>query len=256
MPHVRYLATIREPVGQALSWESMQINHDYYRNYPGKKCAKTRYLPIEHKKYSTPTLRSFIRSIGDCVATEFRKNITLMLVANMVEAWPPPTNESHGWPGPAVALTANWFVGSRLPRYHLMKPMEVVEALQKYFFLVAPVERMNQFLVLLAIHMGWKYESLYYVTCKPQDIDVRRSDFVKYFPHLAEKLDTATRPMAEAYRWAKESWDSHIKRLGPWFEEEVQKFIDGLSAYQMKHHHPFKYRWATYRYLDGHTEDC
>jgi hypothetical protein len=256
MPDVRYLTTMRDPISQALSWESMQINRGYYLDYPAQKCNHRPHIEINLHRWGPAQLRHKLGTVHNCIATEYRKNLTMMLVAHTVNSWPASQEGQNGRPGDAVALTAEWIMGAPKPAYHDLAPDAVVEVLKREFFLVAPVERMSEFLVLIGLHMGWKYEALHYVSCKPQDLDVHRSEFQGYFPELAAKLVRATLPMMEAYKWVESDWEGHVKRLGPWFKEEVEKFQRGLAVYQKKHKHVYRYRWASYVYLDGHNENC
>ena len=132
----------------------------------------------------------------------------------------------------------------------------LIDYMKKNYFLVGVVERMNEFLVLLALHMGWDLSAIYYVKCKPTDLDVHRTEFARHFPDLAAKLERSAKPSMEAYEWARQEFDSHVAQLGPWFKELVTKYEAGLKSYNRKHHHPHKYRWMYYQYNDGHTEDC
>jgi hypothetical protein len=251
---VRFLTMLREPVSQALSWESMTINHEYYLSYPKKQCAEKRSLRMDSKS-PVAYLRTQLGTIRNCIDTEYRKNITFQLVAHMVASWSTSDDSVNGYPGAAVSLSSSYIMGNR-KAYNRLKGSDIIGYMKAKYFLVGVVERINEFLVLIGLHMGWDLASLYYITCKPTDLDVHRKEFAHYFPELEAKLERSSRPSKEAYEWAKEEFDSHVNRLGPWFQDLVADFKRGLSQYQIRHRHPQKYRWTDYTYLDGHVEDC
>src|SRR5262249_28097035 len=117
--------------------------------------------------------------------------------------------------------------------------------------------RLNEFLVLLALHMGWDPAALYYIYCKPTTTDVHRSEFSHYFPQFMPKLERSTSVMNDAYLWAKQAFDDHVKKLGPWFSDVVKNFEAGLKRYQDKHRDTERpYQWKYHSYLDNHREDC
>ena len=245
---------LREPVSQALSMESMFINHQYYLRYPAWHCQQKRFVRID-SGLPPSTLRRLLAAVHECVDTPYRKNITFQLVASEVRKWPGPEGDQNGYPGPAVSLTANWILGKR-QSYNKMTSKALIDQMKSQYFLVGVVERMNEFLVLLAVHMGWDPASLYYVTCKPTDLDVHRKEFKNFFPELEAKIEQSARPSKEAYEYFKKEFDDHVAKLGPWFKEKVREFEDGLKKYQKRHVRFKEYRWAYYTYKDGHIEDC
>jgi hypothetical protein len=53
---------------------------------------------------------------------------------------------------------------------------------------VGLTERINEFLVLIALHMGWDPAMMYYRYCKPTDLHIHDREFAERFPDLFEKL--------------------------------------------------------------------
>jgi hypothetical protein len=102
-----------------------------------------------------------LASVDKCTDTPFRKNLTMMLVAKTVRGWKEPRKEGHdGDPGMAVTMTTRWV--TELPKYSMLTPAKFIDILKTQYFLVGVTERLNEFLVLLAIVNGWKLEHVYY----------------------------------------------------------------------------------------------
>jgi hypothetical protein len=60
---------------------------------------------------------------------------------------------------------------------------QMIKHLATNFLLVAPVEYMNEFLVLIALHMGWELTDLYSPACKgPVENNARLSQFKECYP--------------------------------------------------------------------------
>ena len=179
-----------------------------------------------------------------------------MLIAHAVTTFQQGTGVHNGHPGEAVYLTTEWVLGGGVS-YSILKGERYIKNLKTNYFLVGVTERLNEFLVLLALHMGWDPAHLYYERCKPTDLGIHRSDFAKYFPILMPKLERSHKPAVEAWEWATKEFDAHVKQLGNWFQEVVREFETGLKKYQAAHAAPNRpYMWKMYHYLDRHTEYC
>lgn len=255
MPHVRFTTLLREPISQTLSWEAMGLSHAYYQHYPRKDCNESRTITIRNDR-NPAALRAMLKEIDHCVDAPYRKNLTLMLVAHAVDEFKLPAGEHNGFPGMAVALTTSWITGNMAP-YGRMTGKRYIKFLEQNYFLVGVTDRLNEFLVLLGLHMGWDLSSLYYIYCKPTTSDVHHAEFAHYFPELMPKLEKSTTVVREAYLWAKQQFDDHVDKLGPWFKETVRKFEEGLKDYQEKNKDPERpFQWKTHSYLDHHKEDC
>ena len=233
----------------------MTVSHSYYLHYPRKECDHKRQVEIMFGR-NIAALNAMLKPVDHCVDTAYRKNVTLQLVAHAVSQFHVGTGEQRGFPGMAVTLGTEWITGG-LANYGRLTGKRYIKFLKENYFLVGVTDRLNEFLVLLALHMGWDPASLYYKYCKPTDTEVHRSEFERYFPQLMPKLEKSTTIAREAYEWAKTEFDSHVNKLGPWFKEVVAKFEKGLNEYQeaMKDKtRPFQ--WKLYHYLDHHGEDC
>lgn len=251
---VRFTTVLREPVDQALSWETMSLNRLYYLEYPTKKCRGHRRAIIEDGEID---LMSKLHSTQKCRDTPLRQNATLMLVAQRVRRFHESKKRPGlGHPGMAVSLTANWITSSF--RYNRISSKEFIEILKTQYFLVGISERMNEYLVLLAEANGWDLKYLYYRKCKPTDLHVHKEEFRRYYPELVEKLERIAKPSIDAYEWAKMQFDEHVKSLGDWFPKRVEEFERGLAEFQAKSRRDKKeaYLWKQIRYVDGHSEFC
>lgn len=256
IPNVRFITVLRDPISQTLSWEAMWVSQKYYQHYPRKDCPSPRSAPILPNR-PTATLKSWLKSMDHCIDNPFRKNVTMMLVANAVASFQKPANSAnHGFPGMAVTLSAQWLLGK--PRlYSRITGKSMINYLKNNYFLVGVTDYLDEFLVLLALHMGWDPSALYYEHCKPTIADVRQKDFAIYFPELMPKLIRSTAPMMETYEWAKKEFESYISQLGPWFHETVAKYKAGLKEYQEARQNKERpYLWKPRVYRDGHKEDC
>jgi hypothetical protein len=242
VPYARFVTLLREPVSQALSWESMTLNRNYFVHYPTKNCS------VAHKFAPGVMLSAQLRKVEHCVDAEFRSDITLHMVAAQVRSWNPNN------PGMSVAMTARWVAG--MNTYMRISAKHLVKLIDQEYFLVGVTDRLNEFLVLLALHQGWDPSRMYYMKCKPQ-YDVTVQMFGDQFPELLLKLQKASVVMREAYQYAKAKFDSHVAQLGPWFPRLVGDFEIGLKKYQKEHElKENKFKWRVHRYLDGEWEYC
>lgn len=234
----------------------MVLNHDYYRQYPTKRCSVSRHIPVDSGE-SEKALMKRLLNAEHCYDVAYRKNITLQLVAHAIDKWPSgkEQNNDTGYPGAAVAVTYNWIMGERLGRKSI-DVQALLAVLRQRFFLVGVADYLNEFLVLLAIHMGWSIQSIFYVKCKESNLNIGRDEFAKHFPKQFAKMSTAVQPYKEIYIQMKQEFEEHISRLGPWFKALVAQFIAGLKAYQAAHESAIKFKWNFYRYVDGQLEDC
>jgi hypothetical protein len=225
-------------------------------NYPTRECSHKSHLDLR-KYHSSETLKAMLFKIKDCRDTEYRKNITMQLVANTIEAWD-DGNQTDGYifPGAAIALTYRWITGG--PRnFKNLTGHEIIEYLKENYFLIAPVDRINEFLVLLGLHMGWDFKHLYYVSCKLTDLDVKRKEFESHFPRQAKKLVKATLYYNQVYEYFKAEFNEHVSMLGEWFSLLVKDFSMRVKKYHRYYHSGLKaYQWKTYKYSDGHMELC
>lgn len=198
---------------------------------------------------------SKLSTVQHCIDTEFRKNVTLMLVAQKVRKFHVGPGKP-GYPGMAVAMTAKWVAGNKV--YNRITSNRFINLLKTQYFLVGTTERLNEFLVILSLIYGWDPKYLYYRTCKPTNLNIHLKEFGKYYPELVEKVRVSAKPYTDGYLWAKQNFDKFVKSLGDWFPPLVAEFEAGLKAYQdnFKKKGVPSYQWQLIQYLDGSTEYC
>ena len=85
----RFITLLREPISQALSWESMQLNQAYFLHYPSDKpCPIKRSIDIIPQNngtvYSKNVLMGKLKTVKDCLDIPYRKNLTFLLVADQI----------------------------------------------------------------------------------------------------------------------------------------------------------------------------
>ena len=110
-------------------------------------------------------------------------------------------------------------------------------------------------IVHLSFHVfidKWKL-TISEIHSKPTDLDVRKQEFEKYFPELAQKIRFSSKPATEVYNWAKENFDNLVKSLGSDFKTIVQKYESGLRHFQSQH---VSRGWKPMYYRDGQSEYC
>jgi len=246
IPYARFATVLREPISQALSWESMVLNREYSIHYPSEPCAVQRVFDF-NVPHTTDALKQALQSVEHCVDTPFRQNVTLALVAKLVGEFAPMS------PGYAVDMTSSFITGRKAQAVGA----ELVHELDTSFVLVGVTERLNEFLVLLALHQGWALKHLYYMRCKIQDVSVDAKVFKAHFPAAYAKLQQSTRAQAEAYEHAKALFAAHVDSLGPWFRDVVAQYETGLRAFQNEYELArSSKKWVQFTYIDQQTEYC
>ena len=217
IPSARLVTLLREPISQTLSWETMSINRRYFIHYPSHPCPGRHHFPIPGV-----SLPAMLSRVDHCEDTPFRQNVTAHLVAHQVKSW------ATDFPGLAVSMTARWVAGTNVYRH--ITATDLINVLNEEYFLVGITERLNEFLVLLAVHMGWDPQNLYYKRCKPQNVDVGNATFANLFPEIHDKLKGSCGMMTEVYQQVKAQFERHVAQLGPWFPKMVSEFEHGLQA--------------------------
>jgi hypothetical protein len=251
--NVRYVTILREPVSQELSWMNFEINMAYFQHYPSRRCGRHQHMPIgaKHQKYDY--LMGRLATVTTCQDTDYRKNLTYNIVAERLHNW--KTNRTF------LQQSSAWQTMKWITSYYaggMAKGPELINRLKRDYFLVGVTEKLNQFLVLLALANGWEPSSLYYRKCKVSNLDVHPKPFERYFPDLLQILRQDLSPVQEAYQWAKREFEEHTAKLGPWFMEMVEEFEMGLKEYQQKMlgNRTESYHWKEMQFLDGRTAFC
>ena len=245
VPNARFVTVLREPVSQTLSWETMALNADYYNNYPAVACD-----PPGRVQRGVSTAHQ-LRHIMKCVDSPLRRNLTMRAIAVRISS-----NWRQANPGEAVVLTSRWVTGLST-RYTRLTGRKVIAELESRYFLVGVSERINEFLVLLALHNGWDLSAMMYRRCKTTDIEVTKPAFAAEYPELAARLEVAVRPMAEAYAWARDRFDEHVRRMPAWFPDMVKRYEGMLAEYQKLWEVPGRpFKWRVTWYGDGKWEAC
>jgi hypothetical protein len=213
-----------------------------------KPCETPQYIDV-HTILRPKELRKKLESVFSCNDTPFRKNLTIIYTAGVVRALP------EGNPGLGVETSSKWITNSEY--YSNITAESFINVLKSQYFLVGVTERLNEYLVLVALANQWEFSSLYYRRCKPSNLDVKKPEFERYFPELAKKLEAASEPALHAYEWARDQFDNHVSQLGSWFQDQVTEFEVGLKEFQnTRHAEPGSYLWKTFHYVDGHPDTC
>ena len=194
-------------------------------------------------------LKTRLSEVTTCNDTPYRRNLTLIYVANQIRSF------AESDPGTAVTSTGRWVANTAT--YQELTGEKFIDQMKRNFFLVGITERINEFLVLLAIANGWDLTAVYYKKCKQSNLDVPKRVFAEYFPSLVAKLEASSQASAEAYKWATEQFDQHVKALGPWFQQKVKEYERGLHAFQAsKKTDATSFKWQPFKYTDGHQDVC
>jgi hypothetical protein len=82
-------------------------------------------------------------------------------------------------------------------------PNAVIAYLEKNYFLVGLTEYLDEFVVLLGLHMGWDINTLYVPVCKHFEDRVTRSDFQEAFPEVTLHLFSSS----IRFRTCPAGWD-------------------------------------------------
>jgi len=241
-----FTTILREPVSQELSWLSFELNMEYFHNFPAKPCAVKQHIEIGDLRH--PNMFQLLESVTHCEDTEFRKNLTFNIVANHIQSKSFEERQLRVW------NTFRWITGHLT--YSSLTGSSIIHILKNEYFLVGLTERLNEFLVLLALVNGWDPKVMYYRKCKPTNFDLDPRHFENYFPDLTKKLSHATNAAQVAYRWAKADYEKHVSKLGPWFPAMVKEFETGLREYQRQQRPPGSYAWKEIIYRDGRSEFC
>lgn len=256
IPHARFVTVLRDPMAQTISWYCMALNQKYFEDYPKKKCPYANHYPLPSGLGRAAALELLEERASKCVDSAFRKNVTLDVMGTFLreESVPPP-----------LVPTFGFLIGDEESDYSRFNnnAKSLIDFLTEKYFLVGVTERIDEFLVLLAVHMGWKLSDVYYVYCKPVNIHITEAEFAWYHPNEYARLKKELEPLRAVHAHFLAEFDKHTARLGPWFAELVQKFRAGMSVSTeankknkfMGKKYAF-YKWRKFVYLDGVEEDC
>jgi hypothetical protein len=263
IPFVRHVTLMREPVSLAISFLVFQEAVTYYRKYPLSPCAQKGTFELDStlRRHSHKQLLAIMANrTGICFDVPLRRNMTMQLVAQMLDGYKKgpaegALNHHNQW-----MFSYVWMLNH--DQLAITNSSHVVDFLQQNYFLVGVTEHINTFLVLLALHMGWDLEKLYYVKCKGTDVRLSPKDLDQNFPLVMQRLREKTRVHAEVYNRVKNFFTIQVKKLDARFEGGpgglsalVTQFEKGLKAFQQSKKTP-ALPWTWYAYKDGHNEDC
>ena len=119
------------------------------------------YFPIPSQPVPTPTLLKHLKTVDSCVDTDYRRNLTIALVANKIRGFS-IANESdaNGFPGDAVALTSKWIIPKQY--YSHITGKHLIEVLRDSYLLVGVTDHLNAFLVMVALINSWDPSTMFY----------------------------------------------------------------------------------------------
>lgn len=241
IPHVRFATLLQHPVAQTIRRELDQLSNPFYSHYSAYECAQPR--PTSHPielGFSNLTKQLF-EDIEYCVDRELRYNLTLVALGHTIEHHIPPNT--------AVDVSVEWITGGQ-------QTANLTEFLQQHYYVVGVQEQFHEFLVLVAMDNGWPLDAMYYMPCKPYEREIDLEAFRLHFPSLYDKLELATGRELEAWRWARDSFASHVTSRGDEFQTQVREFERGLGEYQRANAKPHPLSWELHRYADGESDVC
>jgi hypothetical protein len=227
-----------------------------FRMYPLVPCPFPEHHPIVgNTEYNETTTRfgSEILRRGTCIDTPLLKNLTIRFLAQQFRAMPESSVD--------VQFILNKWVfnlGDHSSSYaSVMTEENMYSKLANEYWLVGIKERLNEFIVLLALHFGWDLTTMYYLPCKEMSMNITLDEFGMYFPELVAKLERMVQVESRVYLRIKNEFDKQVARLNEQFNftRLVNEYERGLKRYQQQNKKS-SYRWEYYRYLDGHREEC
>jgi hypothetical protein len=274
IPHARYITLLRDPLEQELSGEMFKLNKEYHNHYPSQPCNPLND-PSMIDKTPTENLTLLFNLVSTCVDRVFREKLSVEVIGRgIIHHHQQHLNRNHDinnnnylYASPlddslkpslfdkdqhfhAVARTARFLIPKSDSR-------NLIEILSQDYFLVGITERLNEFLVVLALHQGWDVSSLYYRKCKVTDMKINIQDFARKFPNRYREMESQLLPMKQAYEWAKNDFDNKIKQLPSWFGDLVQQFNQGLVKYQLENQSPHTpFLWEKRLMGDGSIKVC
>lgn len=244
-----YVALLREPVAQALSWEQFDLNRRYHLYYPATRCGNASSSWDFATLLPEPELLSGLKSVQHCEHTALRRNLTMQLVAHRVARALSAPN-AH-WLAPGKSL--DWMLGR--PNA-VLDSDEAIAALQSQYRFLGVTHKLNELLVLLAWRMGWDMEALYYTSCKQHtDLGFSPAEFRRAFPRLYKQLSLHLAPHARVYDAIARKFDSEFASH-PELTQRLERFKRGLDQYQQQQQRAPSKQWQRYEYVDGTQEYC
>ncbi|KAH9258102.1 hypothetical protein BASA81_003665 [Batrachochytrium salamandrivorans] len=250
----KYVALLRDPIAQALSWEQFDINRRYHLYYPITKCENVSSSSWDFAKLRPESeLLLGLKSVQHCEHTELRRNLTMQLVAHrVIRALNAPANH---WLAPGKSL--DWMLGSRNANLvsTALDSNKAIATLQAQYLFLGVTDKLNELLVLLAWYMKWDMEAMYYTPCKQHtDLAFSPAEFKLAFPRLYKQLSLWLAPHVRVYDAVAKAFNSEFASH-PELASKLERFTHGLNEYQRHHHHQSK-QWQRYEYVDGMQEYC
>lgn len=244
---------IRDPIAQDESYLSFMQNYKYYREYPIHKCKSRQHINL-HSTLKPDRVAWLMKSVTKCNDTPFRKNLTLIHTAHRIRNTP-----THAV-GDAAATTYSLITGASRGNVHNLKEDSILQIMKNRYILVGVTERLNQFLVALALAHRWNVSALYYRPCKINNLKVSSSEFESIYPDAVRRLKHNTQFLKRVHEQVRDEFDQQVAKLGPWFLEKVAEFEQGLKDYRERNFGHLvgesKYKWKKMKYLDGEVTYC
>lgn len=185
-----------------------------------------------------------------CVDAQYRSNLTLASIAQDIEEQVRGGNHQNNELHPLYAIerSTSFILGTKAN-----DGMDMTEHLHNKYFLVGVSEKVDEFLVLLALANGWDLDSIHYKNCQPSDLEVSSERLNQFFPSAVDKLKNhpQVKRAQQAYEQAKRDFEEHVQGLGSWFTDKVEEFS---QQQRQKHSNPRK--WKKHQYMDGFQEEC
>lgn len=259
IPNARFVTVIREPISQLLSWETFKLTRTYYHAYPSKPCTISEQeadkIISQARHMTVPQLQTVLKDTRHCIHDPLRKEVILHLVARTI-------NTRKDTLGTAISISYSWILGERIPKPNV--PIEtsskhILDVLRTQYFLVGVTPMLDDFLLLLALHMGWDPTVLYYLHCKPSNLDTRAPEFKTRYAALYSAIETTVAPMTQVYNHVEADFKAKLntlKQVFPQYDSLLKQFKAGIKQYQLERRRSMTYRWQSHAYKDGHSEYC
>eukprot|EP00512_Aurantiochytrium_limacinum_P003957 CAMPEP_0171503954 /NCGR_PEP_ID=MMETSP0958-20121227/11245_1 /TAXON_ID=87120 /ORGANISM="Aurantiochytrium limacinum, Strain ATCCMYA-1381" /LENGTH=483 /DNA_ID=CAMNT_0012039627 /DNA_START=98 /DNA_END=1549 /DNA_ORIENTATION=- len=211
LPGAAMVTVFREPSSRYISHGTWYDNRRYFIEYPDKKC-----------DYENGDRKPLGGKPFQCHDDEFRHQFTLDLLLKRIKE--KPNNPMQ------CGEVCSWVT---LPRSQ--DPNVAIEALQKDYALYVTTERVDEFLVILALRFGWSLDTMIYEKCKDQGkVKVSGRDLKGEHAWAMDKIRMLTTNEQKVYDFTKQKIESYLKRLGPGFHGLVKIFRERLGAFHKK----------------------
>jgi len=205
LPNAIYASVLREPVSRTVSLLTWYSNREYFIKYPARECSYKGPFP-DPEPVDPPY---------SCHDDEFRKKLLKKKLISKLEK-KSLEKECHE-PCRYIASTDD--------------PLAAYEYTKQHFGLVGTTERLDAFIVLLALRFDWSIETVFYERCKVQYGAQPGVSDLKDHPWAIQKLNEISEEDKLLYSHIKQDFEAYLARLGPGFTKVLEIYKKGLKKY-------------------------